>query len=94
MVNLYKTDMLFIDMTVDKTYLVEKIYAPLRLHFMERGYNLEIVDPHWAMEDLTTDDHSETEFCVGLIKECQLSSMPINFVVSSPCKRFSFVCCK
>ena len=86
-----KIDIFVVDMTADKTYLIEKIYAQLQLHFMERGYNLEIVDPHWAVEDLTTDDHSETEFCVGLIKECQLSSMPINFVVSSPYKRFSFV---
>ena len=73
-------------MTVDKTYLTEKVYAPLRLHFMEKGYNLEIVDPHWGIQDLTTDNHSEAEFCLELIKECQTSSIPMNFIVRFCCK--------
>ena len=69
-------------MEVDKTWLTQKVYAPLKLYYLERGYDLEIVDPHWAVKDLTTDDHSEVEFCIKLIEECQQTSGPINFVVS------------
>ena len=79
-----------VDVEVDKTWLAEKVYAPLKLYYLERGYDLEIVDPHWAIKDLTFDDHSEVEFCIKLIEECQQTSGPINFVVSYLMKRICF----
>ena len=70
------------DSEVERTWLIERVYGPLRLHFTERGYSLEVMDPHWGVPAFISNEHRDMQLSDELIRQCQSSTQCINFVVS------------
>ena len=70
------------DSAVERTVLMEKILPVLKASYIERGYEFDLIDPHWGVTDLVSENHSDQELCLSLVRSAAQNDETVNFMVS------------
>ena len=60
---------------------MEKVLPVLRATYLERGFELDFIDPHWGVLNLVSDEHGDDDLCVSLVKSAMENTDTINFLV-------------
>ena len=71
----------FVDTTVERNAIMERVYPKLKQLCQENGYEFQVKDMCWGVRDAAVDDHVTTEVCLRELRACLKTSTGPSFVV-------------